>query len=191
MNEEREPVDPTELDKPVPKNSLPPLPLLPEREWISAKISKVEYRKVYFNGKLQYVQNKEGEDVIDEKTGKKIERREFNVTIELLHYSLPSGDTRKGWVYMGCSFGKNAKLPKVLKRLNFTLNEESLPTPRDIVSFMEGKPVLLQYINKIHDDGFVSQKIDPESLKPNEDMAKTSTNEQSILENDSEEAWDE
>lgn len=138
--------------KPIPKGGdLPPLELLPEREWLFAKILKVEYRVVVFNNKVQNLTRKDedtGQDIeiIDEESGLPIPRREFNITFQMHDYYLPNQDPRKTWLQIGASLGEKAHLPTLL--YNTIGAEAVVDTPEVLISGLEGMEVRLQLKNK-------------------------------------------
>jgi len=144
MADEREPIPQGEMEKPMQRNEAPPLEFFPEREWLDAMIDKVEYRYVYRKGYIQYLQNSNKEDILDD-DGEKIARREFNITFIMKAYDLPNGDPRKSWLSLGASMGQKAHLPKVLEVFGYT-NEN--PTPSQIIEALEGKEVRFQVSNK-------------------------------------------
>ena len=154
-NDERPPVSASEMNKPMNKGGdLPPLPLLPDREWLMARIKGVEYRFAMFNGQIQYVTRIEINDAGEEEEvaimdddGEKIARKEFNVKFELDSFSLPNNKgPRCCWLTMGASLGEKAHLPTFLFNV---LGEGFEPdSPQGIVDALEGLPVKLQLKNK-------------------------------------------
>ena len=126
----------------------PDLPLLPEREWLGAKLVKCDYRISIFNKEVQYITNKQEEPIRDE-AGNKIPRREFNITFEFKDYKCPDESPRKAWLAMGASMGQNAHLPVFLANL---LPGSQLTTPSDIIGALEGLHVKLQLENKPRKD---------------------------------------
>lgn len=163
MNQEREQINPREYDRPIPKNELPPLEFFPEREWLDAKVESVEYRYVYRKGYIQYLQNSNKEDILDD-DGEKIPRKEFNITFVMLNYELPNGDPRKGWLSLGASMSDRAYLPKVLKKFG---NDHDDPTPQQIIDTFAGKDVRFQVANKVSEaNGKEYQNIIWDSVKP-------------------------
>src|SRR5690242_2629395 len=107
---------PPDGDKPLKKNQFPPQPLLPHREWLEGIIVDGKYQYVRFNGKIQYVTNKDTKENILDADDKPIPRTEFMFTIDLKHYEMKGGgklegQPRKVWLRLGASLGKNAQLP--------------------------------------------------------------------------------
>ena len=145
----------SEFSKPMSKGGdLPPLALLPDRAWLNATISEVDYRYSMFGGKVQYMAKKETnpetgqeEDVfILDSNGNKLIRKEFNIKFKLADYSLPNGDPRCSWLTMGASMGEKAHLPQFLFNVIGTGFEPTCPT--DVIRALEGKAVRLQLKNK-------------------------------------------
>ena len=156
MEDQRPPIPPEELDKPLSKGGgdLPPLELLPAREWLGAKLVDVEYRICMFNGKVQYMTKKiegtdEEEQILD-KENNPIPRREFYMTFEFHQYELPNGLPRKAWLQLGASLGEKAHLPTFL--YNVLGKDYVIETPTDVVSMLKGVEVKLQLKNKPNKD---------------------------------------
>jgi len=144
-----------EYSKPLNKGGdLPPLELLPAREWLGARIVDVEYRICMYNGQIQYMTKKDdatGDDIqILDKEGNPIARREFYMTFEFHNYSLPNKSPRKAWLQLGASLGEKAHLPTFL--YNVLGADYSTETPQDVVSALKGAEVRLQLKNKPNKD---------------------------------------
>jgi hypothetical protein len=156
MSEEQRPEIPDEdYKKPLSKGGdLPPLELLPAREWLGAKIVSVEYRVCQFNGKIQYMTKKEYDETekkeveiqILDKEGDPIPRREFYITFEFHTYTLPNGSPRKAWLQIGASLGDKAHLPTLL--YNILGENYVIDTPQDVIDGLQGKDIKLQLKNK-------------------------------------------
>lgn len=152
-------IPPEDYDKPVGGGDLPPLELLPEREWLGARISDVEYRVVVFNNQIQYLTKKEWDEaeqkevdvqILDDNQ-QPIPRREFFVTFEFHNYELPNGKgPRRAWLQMGASLGDGAHLPTFLG--NVVGFDKELKTPSEIIGALKGKEVKLQLGNKPRKD---------------------------------------
>lgn len=141
-----------------------PLELIPDREWIDAKISDVSYEIDVFNGKTQYITNKKEEFVLD-KDGNKIPRKVFNITFTLNDYKLPNGNQRKSWLRLGASLGQNAKLPTFLANLGIEVGPDA--TPRDIEDMLKGMDVKIQLANRKSKDGSKTfQNVVYDAVKP-------------------------
>ena len=158
MTDQSEQVPKDELNKPIPKRSLPPLPDLPDREWLAATVADVEYIRAMFNGQIQYLTDKEKNPILGE-DDQPIERRQFKITYEMKDYTLPNGGPRKGWLQLGCSWGKNAKLPKYLKKVGFKYDENDMPTPAELIKFLKGQHVFIQFEFVEDDEGGQKQKL--------------------------------
>jgi len=142
-----------DYEKPLPKGDLPPLPLLPDREWLKATIINVEYRIAMFNGVPQYLTKKveggDDEPILDE-DGNQIQRREFNIKFEIDDYTLPNGDPRCAWLTIGASFGEKAHLPTLA--FNVLGAAAIIETPLQLINGLTGKRVRLQLKNKPNKD---------------------------------------
>lgn len=152
-------------DKPM-QNKLErePLELIPDREWINAKIYDVVYEIDVFNGKTQYITNKKEEFILD-KEGNKIPRKVFNITFNLNDYKLSNGNPRKAWLRLGASLGENAKLPKFLDNLGIEVGPDA--TPRDIEDMLKGMDVKIQLANRKSKDGSKTfQNVVYDAVKP-------------------------
>jgi hypothetical protein len=159
MDRKRPPRD--DFNRPLPKQA--PLPMLPEREWLKGRISKVEYEYVYFNNQIQYVTDKDGQPILDE-AGEQIPRRQFMIEILLNEFNLPNGDPRRVWLRLGASMGGKAHLPQFLLNLEM---EELNPTPKDIIDFLNERDVKFQLANKIsQSSGKEYQQVIWDSVKP-------------------------
>jgi len=158
MDDERPEIPPEDYKQPLSKGGdLPPLELLPTREWLGAKIVDVVYRIMMFQGKIQYMTKKETDDQGKEveiqilnKENKPIPRREFYMTFEFHNYSLPNGDPRKAWLQLGASLGEQAHLPTFL--YNVLGANYVAETPEEIVDSLKGKEIKLQLKNKPNKD---------------------------------------
>ena len=158
--------DPDEFDRPGRKSTLPPLDPLPEREWTTAVIMEVEFKKVYFNGEIQYLTKGTGKDAvpITDKDGKKVERREIRVVYGLANHKLPNGEARRAWAHLSWAFGEKAKLPKYLGKLGMIIDDTMLPTPNEVIGFLKDKRVCVQFGEFMNG----KQKVLPEAVKPYE-----------------------
>ena len=126
-----------------------PLELLPEREWLSAKIIDVKFQIAMFNNQIQYMTYKDdnGEDVqILDEHKKPIMREEFEFVFSMQNYELPNGDKRKSWLKLGSSFGEKAHLPQFLMKVLTSL--DGLTDPDSIIAACKGKEVKLQLKNR-------------------------------------------
>jgi hypothetical protein len=131
-----------------------PLELLPEREWLNAKIVDVKFQVAMFNNQIQYVTYKDdnNEDVqVKDADGNPIMREEFEFVFELSDYKLPNGDPRKCWLKLGASFGEKAHLPQFLINVLKTL--DGINCPDSIINATKGVEVKLQLKNKQSKDG--------------------------------------
>jgi len=140
-----------EYKKPLPKGGdLPPLELLPDREWLGAKIVGCEYRVAMFNNQVQYLSRKVegGEDIhILDDDGNKIQRREFNIKFSMHDYSLPNDKgPRCCWLTLGASTGEKAHLPVFL--FNVLGNGVNPECPQDVIDALVNTEVKLQLSNK-------------------------------------------
>jgi len=161
MDRQQPPRD--DYDKPLPKQkALPPLPFLPDREWLKGRISKVSYEYVYFKGKMQYLTSQKTEELILDESGEAIPRRQFNIEILCNDYQLPNGEPRKAWVKLGASMGSQANLPKFLA--NMDMDEED-PTPQVIIDYLVDKDVKFQMATKQGTNGEYQQVV-WDSVKP-------------------------
>lgn len=148
---DRPPIPEAEMKKEV-GSDMPerqPLELLPDREWLRAKIVTVNYQVSMFKGQVQYVCKKTegGEDVpILDEAGEKIMRKEFEFIFAFENYFLPNNDPRKAWLRLGASFGEKAHLPEFL--VNVLGNFQGINTPETIIHACTGKTVKLQLKNK-------------------------------------------
>ncbi len=147
------------LDKPLPKGGdFGPMELLPEREWLRATILEVKCIYAMFNGQIQYLSTKNedtGEEVFTlDKNGQKIPRAQFKIVYGLKDYTLDNGNPRKGWTYFGATYGEKAHLPKYLLNLSHpNAKEEGFdPTAREVINFLVGKHVFVQFAMKISKD---------------------------------------
>jgi len=144
-----------EYDRPMSGGDLPPLDLLPEREWLRGRIVNVEYRYAMFNGKVQYVTkkkfdqeaNKEIDVPVLDKDDKKIARKEFNIKFELVDYCLPNDKgPRCNWLTLGASMGDRSHLPTFLENV---LGDKFEPdSPKDVIEALRGRAIQLQLKNK-------------------------------------------
>ena len=102
------------LNKPLPKGGdFGPMELLPEREWLRAKILEVKCIYAMFNGQIQYLSTK------NEETDEEV----FTLPKYLLNLSHP-----------------NAK------------EEGFNPTPNEVINFLVGKDVFVQFAMKVSKD---------------------------------------
>lgn len=144
-----------ELNAPTKRSSMPTLPLLPDREWVKAVITEVKYCRAEFNGKIRYLTRMvDGvqEDIVDPKTGQKIELREYKITYTLIEHFMPnSTKMRKSWVNLGASLGKKSKLRGYLISLGISAKsiddvpDEKLPTPAQIIKLLQDLHVFIQF----------------------------------------------
>jgi len=151
-------VPPGDYDKPMGGRELPPLPLLPDREWLGARIVNVELRYQMFNNQIQYICKKEWDEdqqkeieipILDDDTGEKIPRQEFNIKFQLHDYTIPGAKTetqRNVWLTIGASLGDKSHLPTFL--LNVLGRVFKPETPKDVVDELKGREVKLQLGNK-------------------------------------------
>ncbi len=145
MSTQRPEIPRDDFDKPL-GSDLPerqPLDLLPDREWLRAEIASVRYQYSMFNNKVQYYTNQDGEEILDEE-GKRIPRREFEITFELKDFDLPNGKPRNAWLRMSASKGDKAHLPVFL----FNMGIQDAYTPQDVIDRLTGANVLIQVANK-------------------------------------------
>jgi hypothetical protein len=155
---ERPTIPEEDMNKAVSGGNLPPLELLPDRQWLGAKILDVEYRVCVFNNQVQYltkkvfdeIENKEIDEQILDNDGKPIPRREFCITFQVHNYTLPNGDPRRCWLQLGASLGENAHLPTFLGNTLGWDNE--VQTPKEIIDALKGLEVRLQLANKPRKD---------------------------------------
>jgi len=153
MSDDRPEIPQGDYGKALGGGDLPPLDLLPDREWLGARISNVEYRIVIFNSQIQFVTRKtegEIEEPILDDNGEKIPRREFHITFEMHVYELPNGKPRNCWLQMGASLGENAHLPTFLG--NVLGWDHELTTPTEIIEALKGLEIRLQLKNKPRKD---------------------------------------
>ena len=198
-----------ELDEPMRTITLPPLPDFPNREWLSAVIVEVEYEYANFNGKIQYLEDKDKNQILDENDQPQ-PRKQFKITYEMVDYELPNGAPRKAWLHLGLSFGPRAKLPGYLAEFPIIVDHDNLPTPKEIIELLKGKHVFIQFANITDESGEIKQRLvkdaiqvavdlhsvkdkestDKEFFAKPEDKPKSNpaTNE---LSSDEEKAWDE
>ncbi len=150
MEQNRPDVPADDYDKPV-GSDMPerkPLELLPEREWLNAKIVKVDYQYAMFNNKVQYITDGDDNPILDE-NDQPIPRKEFKLTFEFKNYLLPNNAPRKTWLQMSASFNDKANLPVFL---NNVLGAEYPKTPTEIISALNEAHVKLQLQNKPNKD---------------------------------------
>ncbi len=156
MNDRPE-ISKDEYGKPVSKGG-EPLPLLPDREWLTARIKSVEYRVSMFNNQVQNItkkvfdeaENKEIEEEILDDEGNPIPRKEFNLTFALDNYELPNKEPRRVWLSMGATMGERSHLPTLLH--NTLGHDNEVQTPQEIIDALTGLPVKLQLSNKPNKD---------------------------------------
>jgi hypothetical protein len=142
---DRPPIPEDEYKQPIEKKELPPLPLLPDREWLRAEIADVKYQISMFNGKPQVVADKDGNPILE--NGEEIYRREFEIVFHMADYDMPNSDKpRMQWLRMGASIGEKAHLPHFL--INVLGHDYEARTPQEIVMALRGQEVLLQLGNK-------------------------------------------
>jgi len=151
-------VPPEDYDKPLGGKERAPLPLLPDREWLGARIINVELRICMFNNQIQYLCRKEFDEeqqkevdipIIDDDSGEKIPRKEFNIKFQLHDYTLPDAKIstqRNVWVTIGAAMGDRAHLPTFL--FNVVGPDFKPGTPNDVVNALKGVEVKLQLANK-------------------------------------------
>ena len=130
--------------KPMGGGNKEPLPLLPDREWLSAVIASVKYQYAIFNNQVQNIQDQEGNDILDGEN-QPIPRKEFEILFEFTDYQLPNEKPRKAWLRMSASKGENAHLPVFLASV---LGEVEVVTPSDVIQALSGMQVSLQLSNK-------------------------------------------
>lgn len=146
--------------KPMGKGGdLPPLPLLPDREWLGARIVEVKLQYVVFNGQIQYMMKQEKEidpDTGEEKEvyildedGNKRPRMQFNIKFALHNYTLPNNEPRCCWLKIGASLADKAHLPTLLFNLLGANFGDAVATPADVVKAIKGLEVKLQLRNKL------------------------------------------
>jgi len=123
-----------------------PLALLPDREWLKAKISGVKFQYSIYNNQIQHIKDDQDNDILDN-DGNPIRRREFEIQFELLDYQLPNGKPRKQWLRMSASRGERAHLPVFLANILPTDFVE-IKTPKDVIDALEGQNVYLQLSNR-------------------------------------------
>jgi len=133
-----------EFNKPL-GGKLPPLPPFPTREWLTGRISVVEYGIAYFNNKPIVCTDSEDNELTDER-GDPIYRREFNITILVNDHYLPNNEPRKVWLRLGASLGKKANLPKFLKKV---IGEGFSETPAEIINDLQNKDIKFQMADKV------------------------------------------
>lgn len=159
MSNQDQEVPPELLDKPLPKGGdFGPMEILPEREWLKAKITDVKMVYAMFKGQVQYVTAKnkdtgEEEFVLDDK-GQKKPRLQIVVVYSLIDYQLSNGDPRKGWAHFGASLGDKAILPKYLTKLNGAklLENGRQPSFNEIKNHLFGLSVWIQFETKTSKD---------------------------------------
>jgi len=192
---ERPEIPSDEYNKPVGSEMPPqePLELLPEREWLNARISEVKYQVVLFNNAIQYVSYEDDDKkevfVLDEAKNK-IPRKEFEIKFLFDDYDLPNNKgKRKAWLTLGAAFGDRAHLPKFLiKVINKKLEK---PTPEEIINQLEGVTVKLQLKNKDNKDGTKTyQLVVWDAVKYREELL-LSKEQPKFDEDGNEIAWDE
>lgn len=152
-----------DMNKPIPKGrNLPPLELLPEREWLNAKITEVVYQQAVFMGKPAFLTDKDKNLVLDN-DDKPIPNMEFKITFALSNHSLHNGDPRRAWLNMGASLGKKAKLVKFCA--NMKINTDGEFTPQTFIEATKGKEVKLQMAN-VEKEGKTYQNVVFDAVKP-------------------------
>ncbi len=154
-NDNRPEISKEEYEKPLAKGGdLPPLELLPTRDWLGARIVDVEYRVNMYNGQVQYMTTKD--DATGEETqlldneGNPRPRKEIYMTFEFHNYTLPNGSPRKAWLQLGATLGDKAHLPTFL--YNVLGADYVIDTPKDVVEALKGVEVRLQLKNKPNKD---------------------------------------
>lgn len=146
MSYEDQDETPEDIDQPMNSGGdFKPLALLPEREWLFARIADVKYVYVMFNGVRQTVKDQNKNEILVD--GKPIERKQFKITFEFKHYQLDNGKPRKQWLQIGASLNLKANLPLFLFNLGFNAKEGET-TPSQIVGMIKGMEVKLQLVNK-------------------------------------------
>ena len=149
--ENRPPIAENEMAAPI-GSDMPekkPLPLLPDREWLVARIHEVNYQVAMFNNQPQYLTDMEDNPILDS-DGNKIYRKEFEIVFSFQDHLLSNGEPRKAWLRMGASMGKKANLPVFLFNV-LGVNPENL-TPKQVIELLTGKAVRLQMANKPSED---------------------------------------
>ena len=145
-----------DFNKPVKSGERKPLPLLPQREWLTAAIVEVKYQYVIFNNEIQYMTDKDENQILDSDSNP-IPRREFEITFEFHDFFLPNDKPRKAWLRLSASFGESAHLPVFLWGV---IPGHKLSTPAQIIEALKGKDVKLQLKNK-------ASKKDPKKIFQN------------------------
>ena len=145
-------VNPEDFNAPLPKGGgdLPPLEMLPDREWLQAKISDVKFQYSYFNNQPQYMTDKDDNQILDS-NGLPIKRKEFKVTFSMKGYELSNGNPRNSWLTMGASMGEKAHLPKFLD--NVGLINEDVSSAQMVIDKLINLNVQLQLKNVTKKDG--------------------------------------
>ncbi len=161
-----------EFDKPLSRGNSEPLELLPDREWLRAKVHNVEYQISYFNNKPITVTDSDDNEILDDE-GNPIYRREFKITFYLQDFCLKNGDARQAWLHIGASLGKKANLPKFLANL-FGRGEFNDLSPKQIVAMLDDKNVKLQMANKVaQSSGNTYQQVVWDAVKLEEKVGGT------------------
>jgi len=152
----------SELDKKLGTKEKKQFPLLPELTMLQAKIETVKYEFAMFEGKQQYVTDYKTKEVIYDKSGQPIPRKEFSISFALKEHSLDNGNPRKCWLRVGASLGEKSKLTKLLGVLDVKLVD---PTPKDIIRELEGMDVKFQLVNKTGNDRIIYQNVNFDSVR--------------------------
>ena len=146
MQPERPQIPSDELNKPI-GHDMPerkPLDLLPEREWLNAKISSVKYQIAMFNGQIQFITDMEGNQLLNA-DGDPVPRKEFEITFHLNDYQLSDGKARNAWLKIGASMGEKAHLPAFLYNV---IGHADIKTPAQLIQALTAREVKLQLANK-------------------------------------------
>jgi len=142
-------MEPTDFNDPIPKGGGKDLELLPEREWLHARIADVKYEYAVYNNEIQVVKDSEGNIILGD-DGEPIKRKQFEITFHFKNYSLPDGSPRRAWLRLGASMSIRSHLFTFLYNLN--CHEADL-TPAGLIDHLKGTDVKLQLSNKLSKDG--------------------------------------
>lgn len=148
-----------------------PLELLPELEPLEGVISLVRYQQVVFLGVPQFLTNQDTKENILDKSGNKIPKKEFHITVDLKGFDLSNGKPRNVWIQLGASLGEKAKLPKFLANLGISVGKDS--KAKDIIDALTGVSIKLQVVNKIKEDKSISQKVVIETVRASSKKKET------------------
>lgn len=146
-------------------------PVMPEREWLSARIVDATCEFDEFNGKPVYVQDRDTKQNKLDSEGNPIRRIVYKIKYELKKGRTEKGNPLSYEIKLGATFGDNSHLPRYLKLLGIEFPQQ--PAPIAVVNALKGLDVKIQLTNKESKKGNIYQNAVWDAIKLDKEPTAT------------------